>query len=104
MRPWYRIHFSTLFVLAMVLAGLIFVNIPGDRTSAISTRYFHGWPYHYFERDGSDRSFWSFTGGSPQLNTGALILNALTALCIGGLVAMACEWWIRRNGRLFRFG
>jgi hypothetical protein len=63
MRPWYKIHFSTLFVLAIVLAGLVFINIPGERTgpyAQISYRFYHGWPYHYFDRLGADYTYWSF--------------------------------------------
>jgi hypothetical protein len=104
LRPWYRIHFSTLSVLAVVLAGFVFINIPGDRTSLISNRFYHGWPYHYYEREGTQHSYWSFTGTTPQFHVEALLLNLLTAFCLLALTACASELWIRRNGRLFRFG
>jgi len=103
MRPWYRIHFSTLFVLAIVLAWLVFVNIPGDRLLKYQGRFHHGWPYHYFERTAAERSWWSFAGVFPQFHAGALALNILTAFCIVALAAWACEIWIRRFGRLLRF-
>jgi hypothetical protein len=107
MRPWYKIHFSTLFVLAIVLAGLVFINIPGERTgpyAQISYRFYHGWPYHYFDRLGADYTYWSFNGADKRFHTKALVLNLLAAICIAALVACVCELWIRRNGRLLRFG
>jgi hypothetical protein len=104
MRPWYRFHFSTLFVLAIVLAGLIFINIPGDRAPMRPFRYFHGWPYVYLERLGAEHAFWTFAGTTKMFDRAALALNVLAALCIVALVALPCELWIRRNGRLFRFG
>jgi hypothetical protein len=107
MRPWYRIHFSTLFVLAIVLAGLVFINIPGERTgpyARISNRFYHGWPYHYFDRLGSEFTYWSFAGADKRFHTKALVLNLLAVSCIAALVACVCELWIRRNGRLLRFG
>jgi hypothetical protein len=104
MRPWYKIHFSTLFVLAIVLVVLIFVNVPGEQTSIVSDRFYHGWPYHYFDREGTPHSFWSFAGTAPHFHGEALLLNVLTAFCLVGLTACACELWIRRNGRLLRFG
>src|SRR5688572_32251007 len=42
-RPWYRFHFSTLGVMALVVAWMVFINIPGERTSIISDRLDHGW-------------------------------------------------------------
>jgi len=107
MRPWYRIHLSTLFVLAVVFAMLVFINIPGERTGPyahISYRFYHGWPHHYFDRLGSDYSYWSFAGADKRFHAKALVLNLLAAFCITALVACACELWIRRNGRLLRFG
>ena len=104
MRPWYRIHFSTLFVLAIVLAGLVFINIPGDRPPKSPYRFSHGWPYVYLERLGAEHAFWTFAGMTKKFDRAALALNALAALCIVALVALPCELWIRRNGRLFRFG
>jgi hypothetical protein len=103
MRPWYKIHLSTLFVLAIVLAGLVFINIPGDRALRESGRFHHGWPYFYFERDGQSRSWWTFTGAVSEFHVGGLLLNLLTMLCIVALVACACELWIRRFGKLWRF-
>jgi hypothetical protein len=111
MRPWYRIHWPTLFVLAIVLAWLVFINIPGDPINALwSNRFYHGWPYHYYVRGGEDHSYWSFTqptpwfGKPPQFDVQALLLNVLIAICIVALAACPCELWIRHNGRLFRFG
>ena len=98
MRPWYQIHFSTLFVLAIVVAALVFINIPGDRMEIVSNRFYHGWPYHYFDREGSEHSFWSFTGTATRFDGRALLLNVLAAACIVALVACACELWIRRSG------
>ena len=103
MRPWYRIHFSTVFVLAFVLAWMVFINIPGDGTLRDTGQFHHGWPYLYFERKGGARSWWSFAGTSPEFHVDALLLNVVTALCIAALVAFACELWIRRFGRLLRF-
>ena len=103
MRPWYRIHVSTLCVLVIVLAGFVFINIPGDRVLRDNRRFHHGWPYLYFEREGAARSWWSFAGTAQELHVGALLLNILTGLCIAALVACACELWIRRFGRLMRF-
>jgi hypothetical protein len=102
-RPWYRIHRATFGVIAVVVAWLVFINIPGDRTLRDTGRFHHGWPYFYIERDGAARSWWSFSGASPEFHVGALLLNILTALCIAALVACACEMWIRRFGRLLRF-
>lgn len=104
MRPWYKIHFSTMVVMALVAGCLAFINIPGERTSIVSHRFYHGWPYHYFDREGAQNSFWSFAGTAPTFHGDALLLNVLTALCLVALVACACELWIRRNGRLLRFG
>jgi hypothetical protein len=104
MRPWYRFHFSTLFVLAIVLAGLVFINIPGDRPPQSPYRFSHGWPYVYLERLGAEHAFWTFSGTTKKFDRAALALNVLAALCIVALVALPCELWIRRNGRLFRFG
>jgi hypothetical protein len=104
MRPWYKIHFSTLFVLAIVLAVLVFINIPGDRPPMSPFRYSHGWPYVYLERLGTEHAFWTFAGMTKKFDGSALALNALAALCIVALVALPCELWIRRNGQLFRFG
>jgi len=103
-RPWYRIHRSTLVVLAIVLAWLVFINVPGDRGPHWPFRFYHGWPYHYFERGGAEYAFWSFAGTAPRFHPEALVLNAVTALCIQALIACPCELWIRRNGRLLRFG
>lgn len=110
-RPWYRIHLSTLSVVAIVLAWMVFINIPGDQIHDFwPRRFYHGWPYHYYERVGEEYSYWSFDqptpwlGKPPRFDTQALLLNALTAICILALVACPCELWIRRNGRLFRFG
>jgi hypothetical protein len=102
-RPWYRIHPATLGVIAVVVAWLVFINIPGDRVLRDNRRFHHGWPYLYFEREGAARSWWSFAGTTPEFHIDALLLNILTALCIAGLVACACELWIRRFGRLLRF-
>ena len=111
MRPWYKIHFATLSILAIVLAWLVFINIPGDVIHEYQrNRFYHGWPYHYYERVGEAYSYWSFVqptgwaGRPPQFVPQALLLNALAAICILALVACPCELWIRRNGRLFRFG
>jgi hypothetical protein len=104
MRPWYKIHFSTLFVLAIVLAGLVFINIPGDREPVQPYRFHHGWPYAYLERGGGEHDFWSFAGKPKKLNQTALVLDSLITICIVALAALPCELWIRRNGRLFRFG
>lgn len=103
MRPWYRIHCSTLSVLAIVLAGLVFINIPGDRMLGDSGRYHHGWPYFYFERSAQPRTWWSFSGTSTEFHLDALLLNVLAAACITALAACAAELWIRRYGRLLRF-
>jgi hypothetical protein len=91
-------------VLAIVLAALVFINIPGDRAPMRPFRYSHGWPYVYLERLGAEHAFWTFAGMTKQFDRAALALNALAALCIVALVALPCELWIRRNGRLFRFG
>ncbi len=111
MRPWYRIHVPTVTVLAIVLAWFVFINIPGEPVDAARpNRFHHGWPYYYYERVGEDYSYWSFAqptpwfGNPPQFDAQALLLNVLTAICIVALVACPCELWIRRNGRLFRFG
>ena len=104
LRPWYRIHLSTLSVLAIVLALLVFINIPGDRTSNRPYRFYHGWPYVYFERGGEPDAFWSFAGTVSKLHVPELLGNVLVAICIVMLVACLCELWIRQNGRLFRFG
>src|SRR5687767_12503879 len=104
MRPWYRIHRSTLVVLALVGACLVFINIPGDPVVINSKEFQHGWPYHYFKREGADHSFWSFSGTRGRFYPEALLLNTAAALCIVALVACICELWIRQNGRLFRFG
>lgn len=111
MRPWYRIHVSTLSILAIVLAWLVFINIPGDQIDPFwPRRFYHGWPYHYYDRVGEEYSYWSFAqptpwlGKPPRFDTQALLLNALTAICILALVVCPCELWIRRNGRLLRFG
>src|SRR5687768_6235880 len=104
MRPWYRIHLSTLSVLGIVLAGLVFINIPGDRGPHWPYRFSHGWPYVYFERSGAADSFWSFAGAATLLHVPELAGNVVVAICIVLLVACPCELWIRKNGRLFRFG
>jgi hypothetical protein len=104
LRPWYRIHLSTLSVLAIVLALLVFINIPGDRTSNRPYRFYHGWPYVYFERGAEPDAFWSFAGTVSKLHVPKLLGNVAVAICIVMLVACLCELWIRQNGRLFRFG
>jgi hypothetical protein len=105
MRPWYRIHRSSLGVIALVIAWFVFINIPGEQPYLLSNdRFEHGWPYCYFDRKGRDHSFWSFAGSTPRFYGEALLLNVLTAFCVTALVACACELWIRRNGRLLRFG
>jgi hypothetical protein len=103
MRPWYRIHRSTLVVLALVLASLVFVNIPGEGTERVWERFHHGWPHFYFERSAQPRSWWSFSGRAPVFHLDALLLNVMAAFCISALAAFAAELWIRRYGRLFRF-
>jgi hypothetical protein len=103
-RPWYRIHWSTLSVLAGVLAFLVFINIPGDRGPHWPYRYSHGWPYVYFERSGGPDAYWTYAGKFTELHQPELIGNVLASICIVMLVACPCELWIRRNGRLFRFG
>jgi hypothetical protein len=104
MRPWYRIHCSTLSILAVVLAGFVFINLPGDNLGPWRDKFSHGWPYVYFQRHGAEGSFWSFTGKGTKFRAPELMGNVLTALCIVALVACPCELWIRRHGRLFRFG
>jgi hypothetical protein len=104
MRPWYRIHFSTLAVVGIIFAWMVFINIPADRTLGSRGRFYHGWPYLYFERNGDPHSWWSFAGGGiPEFHIEALLLNMLVAFCIAALAAFACELWIQRYGRLFRF-
>jgi hypothetical protein len=58
----------------------------------------------YLERLGAEHAFWTFAGTTKMFDRAALALNVLAALCIVALVALPCELWIRRNGRLFRFG
>jgi hypothetical protein len=109
-RPWYHVHLSTIWILAAALGCLVFINIPGDRAPHPPYRFYHGWPYHYYERTGEEYSFWSFEEAKPRPRLSPrwyplrLILNGLATFCIVALVACACELWIRRHGRLFRFG
>jgi hypothetical protein len=98
-----------LVVLPIVVAWLIFINIPGERLfkgdrSPIIHKLYHGWPYHYLEREGGGSKYWSFEGTSTQFHIGALLLNAITAFCIVALAACATELWIRWYGSLLRFG
>ncbi len=102
MRPWYRIHRSTLSVLLIVLACLVFINLPG-KPLGDKHSYYHGWPYFYFERKVQPRTWWSFSGTATVFHVDALVLNVVAALCITALAACATELWIRRYGSLFRF-
>jgi hypothetical protein len=103
-RPWYRIHRSTFVLLTVVIAGFVFVNIPGDAAPDLQSHFHHGWPYRYYERIGEQHSFWSFAGKRTEFHAKALLLNVGFTLCVAALVACPCELWIRRNGRLVRFG
>ncbi len=104
-RPWYRLHRRTIAILIPGIAWMFLINVPGEKTPSHSQVH-HGWPFIYFSHPPHGPSYWSFAGlRSPQdLDWLAIALNGLIAVGIAGLVAAACEYWIRRYGRLFRFG
>lgn len=104
-RPWYRLHRRTQVVLLLVLAWMTLVNVPGEMKLQ-DRQVYHGWPYFYFHHEPGPRaSYWSFAGltGLADFDWAAIARNVIVAICIAGLVACACELWIRRYGRFFRF-
>lgn len=111
-RPLYHLHKQSFAIALLAAAWLVLINFPAE-VKPFSERVGHGWPRYYYLHDGPIDSYWSFgpAGSTPpwpailnNLNRSALAHNALIALGIVLVAAVLAELWIRRFGRLFRFG
>lgn len=126
-RPWWKLHFSTKVVIAVVVVGLILLNVPGQQVMHVDVpddgkygphygpypRYEHGWPGSYMIRQfppswGKPRSVfadssWALTRQVKSFTVGWLVIDILLVLIAAAVIAAGFEAWRRRRQSLWRF-
>jgi hypothetical protein len=126
-RPWWKLHFSTKVVIAVVVCGLILANLPGQQVMHVDVpddgkygphygpypRYEHGWPNSYMVRQypprwGKPRSVladscWALTHRVESFTAGWLVLDIFLAILAATVIAAGFEVWRRRRKSLWRF-
>jgi hypothetical protein len=120
-RPWWKLHFSTKVVIAVVVIGLIFANVPGQEVAYVDVpdaggkygpdyypyyRYEHGWPASYMARIdqfGIAGNCWTLHDRVSEFHAFSLASDIAVAVLIVSASALIVEIWRRRRGSLSRF-
>ena len=125
-RPWWKLHFSTKVVIAMVVLGLVLANVPGQQVMRVDVPnqmsnygphftpyayYEHGWPVRYLSRWGIQTgasaprwtSCWQVTEKVTDFSPFRMVLNFCICTLLVGLAATIFEVWRRRRQSLVRF-
>lgn len=121
-RPWWKLHFSTKVVIAVVVIGLIFANVPAREMTYVEipddgkygphyepyTRYEHGWPSSYLTRNiwiswGLRSNSWGITQNVQSFSVSGIAIDSLVAAVVVTCAAAIFESWRRRRQSLWRF-
>lgn len=127
-RPWYRPHRSTFLALALVIAVLVLLIVPGKRLSFSSDgtvtigQYVHGWPWTFLRKPTSmgkltdaspydvapwrTAASWRFASTDAtqtRFYPGQLAADIVVASAILLAAGAAFECWRRRRLRAWQF-
>lgn len=118
-RPWWKLHFSTKVVIAIVVIGLVLANVPAQEIVHVESvpakygteyhayfQYVHGWPATYMNRPaqfGVAGNCWMLNDRVSGFSLSVLVLDFAVSLLVVGASAALFEFWRRRRKSLIRF-
>ena len=104
-RPWFQFHLSTAVIMMFVASGLLWANLREsvEFVSWARRDFLHGWPFiaHYTRMtlDSEEAVLMYNAGDICGWRWPGVVLNIACALGLVVVVAVVCEWPIRRKER-----